>query len=472
MFSLQKGFLKRPWVRYGIAVVAVAVGFGLRRMLTVHVGEALPTYITFYPAVMVAALLAGLGPGFLATVLTVVVVDYWISSPKDLFVHASPAEAAGAVLFSCMGVFLSVLTELYRRAREQAAAYEKELALRESEQALRESESFYRQTLESIPGMIFTTRPDGSCDYQSQQWVDYTGIPMSEHLGDGWNKLLHPDDRPRAFAAWRDAVEDRAPYDLEYRVRRHDGTYEWFKVRGRPIRDAAGKIVRWFGTALNIEGLKRAEERLKASLREKEVLLQEIHHRVKNNLQVISSLINLQADALDQPALRASLNDVRDRVRTMALVHEKLYQSGDLGRLNFADYAASLLHYLWRAHGDAAAKVRLTLATQPVTFPVGIAVPCGLILNELASNALKHAFRGRTEGEVTVGLEREAATNRLCLYVSDNGVGLPADLDVRRSASLGLRLVQMLTQQIGGTVAVRRGPGTEFRVAFAAPEGA
>ena len=131
------------------------------------------------------------------------------------------------------------------------------------ENALHESELFYRQTLDSIPGMVFTTNPDGYCDYQSQQWVDFTGVPMSEHLGDGWNKLLHPDDRPRAFAAWHAAVEGRAPYDLEYRVRRHDGVYEWFKVQGRPIRDAAGQIVRWFGTALNIDYLVKAQEALR-----------------------------------------------------------------------------------------------------------------------------------------------------------------------------------------------------------------
>jgi len=136
---------------------------------------------------------------------------------------------------------------------------------RAAEKALRESELFYRQTLESIPGMVFTTRTDGYCDYQSQQWVDYTGIPMSEHLGDGWNKLLHPEDRPRALAAWRAAIEGRAPYDLEYRVRRHDGAYEWFKVIGRPIRDASGQIVRWLGVALNIEDLKQAEEALRQS---------------------------------------------------------------------------------------------------------------------------------------------------------------------------------------------------------------
>jgi PAS domain S-box-containing protein len=131
---------------------------------------------------------------------------------------------------------------------------------RRAEDALRESELFYRQTLESIPGMVFTTRPDGYCDYQSQQWVEFTGVPMQEHLGDGWNRLLHPEDQPRAFAAWCAAVEDRAPYDLEYRVRRYDGAYEWFKVRGRPIRNAAGEIVRWFGTAVNIDHLLNAQE--------------------------------------------------------------------------------------------------------------------------------------------------------------------------------------------------------------------
>jgi PAS domain S-box-containing protein len=143
----------------------------------------------------------------------------------------------------------------------------------QAKQALRESELFHRQTLESIPGMVFTTRQDGYCDYQSQQWVEYTGIPMNEHLGDGWNRLLHPDDRGRAYTAWRAAVEGRAPYDLEYRVRRRDGVYEWFKVRGRPIRNAEGQIVRWFGVAVNIEELKRAEAALQERTERYELVL-------------------------------------------------------------------------------------------------------------------------------------------------------------------------------------------------------
>jgi PAS domain S-box-containing protein len=135
-----------------------------------------------------------------------------------------------------------------------------------TEQALAQSESFHRQTLESIPGMVFTTRPDGYCDYQSQQWVDYTGVPMSEMLGDGWTRLLHAEDRPRAFAAWRSAVDKDAPYDLEYRVRRHDGVYEWFRVIGRQIHDDKGLVIRWFGVAMNIEALKKTEERLRGAL--------------------------------------------------------------------------------------------------------------------------------------------------------------------------------------------------------------
>ncbi|HTP64441.1 MAG TPA: ATP-binding protein [Geobacteraceae bacterium] len=211
---------------------------------------------------------------------------------------------------------------------------------------------------------------------------------------------------------------------------------------------------------------KRAEESLRKSLSEKEVLLKEIHHRVKNNMQVISSLVSLQAAGSQDETVREVLNDVTGRVRSMALVHEKLYQSSDLARIDFAEYTRSLLNSFWRSHGAIASTVRLNLDLQPVTLPVDTAVPCGLILNELAGNALKHAFKGRSDGEVTVSLAA-GTDGKVRLRVADNGVGLPEGFDWRNARSLGLRLVQMLAGQMDAEVEVSSEGGTRFEIIFA-----
>ncbi len=137
--------------------------------------------------------------------------------------------------------------------------------LKQAQRAIAESASFYRQTLESIPGMTFTNTPDGACDYVSRQWVDFTGVAPEAQLGHGWLAVLHPEDRERAYQTWRAAIAGAGSYDLEYRVRRHDGAYEWFKVRGRAIRDASGKIARWIGTAVNVNDLKQTEAALRES---------------------------------------------------------------------------------------------------------------------------------------------------------------------------------------------------------------
>jgi PAS domain S-box-containing protein len=209
-----------------------------------------------------------------------------------------------------------------------------------------------------------------------------------------------------------------------------------------------------------------AEEQIKSTLAEKDVMLREIHHRVKNNLQIISSLVSLQADGLEDERLRAVFGDVRDRIRTMALVHEKLYQTGDLARLNFADYAVSLLQFLWRSHGALADKVRYAITVDPVTMPIVTAVPCGLILNELVGNTLKHAFPDGRSGEVSVSLQYDPASATACLRVRDDGVGLPAGLDWRNTQSFGLHLVQLLAGQLDAEVACSTGSGTEFAVTF------
>jgi PAS domain S-box-containing protein len=213
------------------------------------------------------------------------------------------------------------------------------------------------------------------------------------------------------------------------------------------------------------DSLREREERLKASLGEKEVLLQEIHHRVKNNMQVISSLVSLQAEESPDAAMRAVLMDVAHRVRSMALVHEKLYQSIDLARVEFDEYARSLLSYLWHAHGAMEPGTRLTMDLAPVSLPVNMAVPCGLILNELFSNALKHAFGNGAGGEIAVSLSG-GMQGPVRMVVRDNGSGLPEGFDWREARSLGLRLVHMLAGQLHAAVEVANNGGTEFAITF------
>jgi PAS domain S-box-containing protein len=273
-----------------------------------------------------------------------------------------------------------------------------------------------------------------------------------------WHRTLHPEDRNAAEETVRAAVQNHVRLENEYRIVLASGEVRWISALGDTVYDAGGRPLRMSGICVNITALKHAEEQLRASLAEKEVLLKEIHHRVKNNMQVISSLVALQAE-------RAVLQDVTHRVRSMALVHEKLYQSADMAHVEFGEYARSLLNYLWRAHGTAAPDARLDLDLESVPLPVNAAVPCGLILNELASNALKHAFRGRADGVVAVSLHA-GPEGRVCLRVRDNGTGLPAGLDWRQADSLGLRLVQMLAGQLHATVEVTGQEGTEFAVTF------
>ena len=211
---------------------------------------------------------------------------------------------------------------------------------------------------------------------------------------------------------------------------------------------------------------KRAEEQIKASLGEKEVLLKEIHHRVKNNLQVVSSMLFLQSRSIKEEETVEMFQESRNRVRSMALVHERLYQSPDLARIDFAEYARNLTSYLFRSYGVHSNVIQLKVNVDDVFLSIDTAVPCGLILNELVSNSLKHAFPDGREGEIRIELGSDD-DNRFTLMFGDNGVGFPEDLDFRNTESLGLQLVNNLVHQLEGTIELDRSGGTAFKITFA-----
>jgi two-component sensor histidine kinase len=217
------------------------------------------------------------------------------------------------------------------------------------------------------------------------------------------------------------------------------------------------------------DALQQALEQIKSSLHEKEVLLKEIHHRVKNNMQVITSLLSLQSKTIVDKHALAVFQDSQNRVKSMALIHETLYQSKDLSRINFAEYLQKLVAHVSRSYRIRPDAVKINVKVDNVSLPIDTAVPCGLIINELASNSLKYAFPADTGGEVNISFGHADA--RYVLRVSDTGVGLPADFDPERGKSLGMKLVRMLTGQLGGEMECRNGTGTTFEITFPEEKG-
>jgi len=209
------------------------------------------------------------------------------------------------------------------------------------------------------------------------------------------------------------------------------------------------------------------EERVRASLREKEALLKEVHHRVKNNLQVVSSLLGLQSRAVTDPELKKMFQESQNRIHSMALLHESLYQSHNLSLIDFPEYIRQLAAHLFHSYGVGAEAIHLRTDMEALSLHLDAAVPCGLIVNELVSNSLKYAFPDGRAGEIRIEL-RAHSDGVTSLLVADNGVGLKADVDWVNTRSLGLRLVRTLAQQLGAELEVNSGAGMEVRLAFAA----
>ena len=211
---------------------------------------------------------------------------------------------------------------------------------------------------------------------------------------------------------------------------------------------------------------KIVEAQLQKSLAEKELLLKEVHHRVKNNLQVISSLFSLQAATIVDPAVEQIFRECQARVRAISLVHEKIYRSEDLASIDFGKYIKELALHLFNTYRTSKAQIRLDLHIEPVPLVITTAIPCGLIINELVTNALKYAFPQDRSGTITINFMQHEE-GMVALSIQDDGVGLPPDVDPETSASLGLHLVSILTKdQLGGQLQLDRTGGTSFQILF------
>jgi two-component sensor histidine kinase len=243
---------------------------------------------------------------------------------------------------------------------------------------------------------------------------------------------------------------------------RKDGSEFPVEISLSPIESEEGMLVS--AAIRDTSERKLVETRLRTSLKEKEVLLKEVHHRVKNNLQIVSSMLNLQMDQITDPLSLGLFKESQSRVRSIALFHEKLYQSKDLAHVDIAEYLKGLTNGLFTTYGVNPDDILLAIDTEDVPMGVDAAISCGLIVNELVSNALKHAFRDGRRGRVSVNLRREG--NEALLTVRDSGVGFPSDIDFRDPTTLGLKLVCILTEQLRGTIDLDVAEGTRFVIRF------
>ncbi|MBW4518751.1 MAG: PAS domain S-box protein [Scytolyngbya sp. HA4215-MV1] len=352
-------------------------------------------------------------------------------------------------------------------------------ALKEVEAALRESNHRFTTLTETAPVAIFRYDADGNCSYVNDRWCEMTGQPSKTGMGTEWLQTLHPEDRDRTINAWSHWVESHQPgefFQNEARIVRPDGSILWYYCQVTPETNANGELIGYIGTLTDIHDRKQAEAKLQASLREKEVLLKEIHHRVKNNLQIVYSLLRLQRRKLKDQLAANALLDSQSRIEAIALIHEKLYQSEDLSRINLADYIPSLITNLVSTYNINRIQLDLRIAIEPALLNIDKAIRCGLIINELLSNSLKYAFPLSKQCDpcIYVNLTKvkiNANNFTYSLNIGDNGAGLPHHVDMSNLSTLGLQLVQGFVQQLKGTLQANCQSGTEFHILFPGEDG-
>ncbi len=335
---------------------------------------------------------------------------------------------------------------------------------RNQERALRESEERFKSILENVVEMFFIADGSLHAEYLSPRCADICGYTSEEMLARPtlWSETIHPEDKTAVLRQADAQLRSGAKSAHEFRILRKDGSARWVRAVANPKMGADGKLQRVYGTVTDITEF----ESLRSSLNEKEVLLKEIHHRVKNNLQIVISLMRLESRAFSEERVRAALKDLETRIRAMALVHEHLYHSSDLAKIGFKDYVKGLCQELFRTYRADGGRIALEIDAEAVALDIERAIPCGLIINELLTNAIKYAYPGKRTGLLRVAI-RNTSDHQVEIVVSDDGIGIPDTLDIRRSQTLGLQLVTTLVEnQLKGKVELERAGGTRFSIHF------
>jgi PAS domain S-box len=382
-----------------------------------------------------------------------------------------------------VSITLSPVFDIHGKLTDISAIYRDITERKRVEEKLRESEEKYRNIVETANELILITDNEAIITYVNKRMLDMLGYTMEESIGRPiWN-FISEECEPIVKTNLEKRRQGRSG-SYELKLIRKDGSSLWTFLNAKPLFDKDGKYVGAMSMLTDITERKKAEETLNniETARKKE-----IHHRIKNNLQVISSLLDLQAEQFrnreeirDYEVLEA-FRESQDRVISMALIHEELYRGEELDKLNFSPYIEELANTLFQTYKLGNNDIILSIDLEEnFFFDMDIAVPLGMIVNELVSNSLKHAFPDRKKGEIQIKLHKEYSTKfendyeststSFILTVSDNGIGIPENLDIKDLDSLGMQLVTSLVDQLDGEFEMKRNNGTEFTIRFIVPD--
>jgi len=410
----------------------------------------------------------------LVTALIAIFISVWIGtrliSRPVRSITAAMGQLAAGNLSTGVGD-LNRKDEIGSMARAVEVFRKNATDKRTAEEAFQESQRRLTTLMSNLPGMAYRCKndPEWTMEFVSDGCQSLIGYRPQDLVGNAllsYNEMIYPEDRAMVRDTVQPAVKNKQPFELIYRIITANREEKWVWEQGRGIFGAEGNLLALEGFITDITDRKAAEERIKTSLQEKEVLLREIHHRVKNNMQVITSLLRLQSDKIKDQQYADMFRESQERIKSMALIHEKLYQSKDLSRVDFNEYIKSLINSLFRSYGIDTGRIVTKLNVEDVPLGLDHAIPCGLIINELVSNSFKYAFPEDRKGKISVTL-RSITKDEIELRVSDDGIGIPGDLDFRNTDSLGLELVAILAEdQLEGKIDLDRTGGTTFRILF------
>jgi PAS domain S-box-containing protein len=337
-----------------------------------------------------------------------------------------------------------------------------------AEETIKLSEEKFRAVAEAIPAQVVIFQ-DSKFVYVNPYSEIITGYSAEEMLKMNFWDLVHKDYVDLAIQRGTARLKgESAPENYEMKIVTKSGEEKWINYSARVI-DFNGKPA-VVGISTDITENKNADEAIKKSLKEKEILLKEIHHRVKNNLQIVTSLLKLQSSYVKDESVKRLFQESQNRVQSMSLIHQKLYQTKDLAHIDFRDYIETVVTHLQHSFGILEDRVRISVDVQNIVMSIDNAIPAGLIINELVSNSLKHAFPDGGKGSIYINLAFDEFNREYWLVVRDNGIGMPDGFDIRKTNSFGLKLVSTLVSQMSGTIEIVTIGGSEYRIMFKSAE--